>query len=91
MRDPLFIDEGEKRIPDEWRSKYLNKAVLPKDMTIAFDRIHTLQRDKDLLQSDLLNTRRELDGAKIKIWVLSLIVGPIVGELAKLLFTWMLR
>jgi hypothetical protein len=91
MCDPLLIDEGEKRIPDEWRARYLSQAVRPKDMSVAFDRIHTLQRDKDSLLNDLLQTREQLNKAKTKIWVLSLIVGPIVGQLVKALWEWMFR
>lgn len=90
MRDPLLITNFEPRIPDEWRAKYLDRAVnrLPADLIVAFDRIHKLQREKDLIQADLItaksdlaDTKRKLDRANLKIWFMSLIVSPLVTKL----------
>lgn len=85
MRDPLLIDPQGQRIPDEWRRNFLLRPIerLPGDVLIAFDRIHTLQKEKDQLQSQLLETQGSLKQANLKIWIMSLIVSPILAAVAK--------
>jgi len=105
MRDPLLIDEGEKRIPDEWRTSYRatyretfeNRAPekVSKDLVAAFDkiaesfdRIAELQKEKNLLLSEVIVTKKKLRWANRNIWLMGLIVSPIVGELVKKLLHW---
>jgi len=60
MRDQDLIDLACPRIPDEWRRKYLARSVasLPKDVTVAFDRMYTMEREKDQLRADHRSLRR---------------------------------
>lgn len=87
MRDPLLIDEGEKRIPDEWRQRYLERPLkeLPADVSKAFDRVWRVEREKDRLRSDM---QHKLRRANLKIWLMGLIISPIVSELVKKLLHW---
>jgi 5-methylthioribose kinase len=87
VRDPLLIDEGEKRIPDEWRQNYLKRSIeeLPADVTKAFDRVWQVEREKDKLRADM---QEKLRRAKRQIWVMGLIISPIAGELVKRLLHW---
>lgn len=87
VRDPLLIDEGEKRIPDEWRRRYEKRAIdkLPADVTKAFDRVWQVEREKDLLRSDM---QRKLRRANWKIWIMGLVISPIASEGVKKLMHW---
>lgn len=90
MRDPLLIDEGEKRIPDEWRRRYLKRSIaeLPADVVKVFDRVWAVEREKDKVAGELIETQRKLRQANLKIWVMSLIVSPLIGEGVKALLHW---
>lgn len=92
MRDPLLIDEGDKRIPDEWRRRYLKRSIaeLPADVVKAFDRLWAVEREKDKVAGDLIETQFKLRQANLKIWVMSLIVSPLIGEGVKMLLHWAL-
>lgn len=88
VRDAKLIDPQEPRIPDDWRRAYLNRPIerLPLDVTRAYDRIVKLEREKNLVQADLLQAQRSLDRADLKIWVLMLAVGAegaVIGWLVK--------
>lgn len=82
VRDPLLIDNQGRRIPEEWRRNYRHRSIdrLPDDLIVAFDRIHTLQKEKDEIQKELIETKRKLDRANLKIWIMSLIVSPIATK-----------
>ncbi len=88
MRDPQLIDPAEPRIPDEWRRAYLNRPIerLPRDVTLAFDRLWTIEREKDEMRGELLAAKDQLHWADLKIWILMLVVGgegAIIGWLVK--------
>jgi hypothetical protein len=109
VRDPLLIDEGEKIVPDEWRSTYRREHrqsfltkfkkrtpdELSDDLIAAFDkfaetfdRISDLQKEKNLLLSETIETKRKLKLAKWQIWIMGLVVSPIVSEFVKKLLHW---
>ena len=73
MRDPKLIQQSEPRIPDEWRRHYMARSIerLPADVTVAFDRIHQVQKDKDQLRDDLSTATNDLKFANLKIWILT--------------------
>lgn len=84
----------EKRLPDEAKLAWYGTPENPVprsfeklqgDVIRAFDDLHELRRkahkDKDLILSELIATRRQLDRANLKIWLLSLIVSPFLGWL----------
>ena len=87
MRDANLIDVNERRIPDEWRQKYLQRPLreLPADVIKAFDRVWQVEREKDQLRSDM---QQKLRRANLKIWVMGLIISPIVSEGVKKLLAW---
>ena len=90
MHDPLLIDpfrddSVQPRLPEEWRKQYLKRQVdrLPQDVTVAFDRVEMRRRENNQLRQALLSTQKKLDRANLKIWVLSLLVGPLLEELVR--------
>lgn len=85
MRDPKIIDTTKERIPDDWRRHYAMRPLekLPQDVTQAFDRIWTLQREKDVINRDLGLAHRRLDSAGIKLWIMGLFLA---GEGAVILW-----
>lgn len=89
VKDPLLIDNQGRRIPEEWRRNYRHRSIdrLPDDLIIAFDRIHTLQGEKDKIQSELLETKEKLRRANQRIWIMSLIVSPIVSRILVVIWT----
>ena len=90
MHDPKLIDVSERRIPEEWRRKYMKRPLesLPADVTLAFDRVWQVEREKDQLRSDM---QEKLRRANLKIWVMGLIISPIVSEGIKRLVEWIFR
>lgn len=88
VKDPLLIDTQGRRIPEEWRRNYRKRSVdrLPDDLIVAFDRIYTLQGEKDKIQAELLETKEKLRRANQRIWIMSLIVSPIVSRI--LVLVW---
>jgi hypothetical protein len=87
MHDPKLIDVADRRIPDEWRQKYLQRPLreLPADVTRAFDRVWQVEREKDQLRADM---QQKLRRATQKIWLMGLIISPIVSEVVKKLLHW---
>jgi hypothetical protein len=69
LNNPQLLDPG-LRIPDEWRRAYRRRPPdqLANDVTKAFDRLWSIEREKDQLRSDLhLATKI----ANVKIWILT--------------------
>lgn len=97
-RDPQLIDNLGNPIPlaertEELRDFYRNRAIdkLPSDVTKAFDRLWQVEREKDRLAAQLVNTQKKLRHANLKIWLLSLVVSPLASELVKALIRWAYR
>lgn len=88
IKDPLLIDNHGLRIREEWRANYKQRAIdkLPGDLIIAFDRIHNLQREKEVLQAQLNEANRKLERANLRIWIMSLIVSPIAAAILRALW-----
>jgi hypothetical protein len=76
VEEVLPAEPAKPRLPEEWRKCYLVRPLerLPADVTQCFDRIHTLQREKDAINGALLRAHRQLGWANMKIWVLGLVV-----------------
>jgi hypothetical protein len=88
MRDLKLIDPAAPRLPDEWRREYLQRPIelLPKDVTVLFDRHEKLSREKDQINASLIEARSTLRIADLKIWILMLVVGgegAVIGWLVK--------
>jgi len=62
-----------RHLSEDWIRRFLgrSKDELAVDAILAFDEVDTL--------------RKKLDRANLKIWIMSLIVSPLVGEVVKLL------
>lgn len=71
--------KNPRGMPEAWLKRYLGKdsAQLALDVMRAFDENWKLER--------------RLVTAKLTIWVMSLIVSPLIGEVVKLLFEKMFR
>lgn len=94
MRDPLLMlhepQVPEQRLPDELKRKWygnLPPEKLSCDVIRAFDDIHEMRKqarkDRDSLVTELIETRKKLEQANLKIWILSLIVSPIIAAIFK--------
>lgn len=89
MQDLKLIDPSSPRIPDDWRRKYLARPVEPRDVTELFDRQHSLSREKDLIQAEMIGVKRRLRFATVMIWILTLALigeGCAIGWLLKFVF-----
>jgi hypothetical protein len=74
------VDEPQQpRIPEEWRRQYLRRPIdrLPGDIIKAFDQLELRRRDADKMKSQLIETRRMLGIADVKVWVL---MGAVTAE-----------
>jgi len=69
MPDPKVLDNAGPRIPDEWRREYRQRPPekLANDVTLAFDRLWKMEREKDQLRADLTAIVRYKN---LKIWIL---------------------
>jgi hypothetical protein len=82
-------DQQRPRIPIEWRRAYLMRPLekLPQDVTYAFDQLHQQRRETNTMNRALIETKRKLGIADVKVWVLMLVVtgeGVVIGWLAKI-------
>lgn len=71
--------ENPRRLPEKWLKNYLGR---PRPQ-LAIDVIRVYD-EKTALQ-------RQLSRAKVTIWIMSLIVSPLIGELVKLLFARLVK
>lgn len=71
--------ENPRRLPEKWLKNYLGRPrpQLAIDVITAFDEKWKLER--------------QLGRAKVTIWIMSLIVSPLIGELVKLVFARMIK
>jgi hypothetical protein len=94
MFDRLYIQPTEpplpeQRLPDELKHKWygdLGPKKLSLDVIRAFDDIHELRKQLRNKSIELLETRRQLERANQKIWIMSLIVSPIIAAIFKALW-----
>lgn len=96
VQDPNLIEPAKPRLPDEWRRNYLMRPLekLPGDVTRAYDRIYTLEREKDAVNGELLRAHRRLGWANLKIWILMLVVsgeGAVIAWVVSRLWEQMTR
>jgi hypothetical protein len=102
MRDPKLIDFHqnpipEQRIPDDWRAKYLDRdpQQLAYDVARAFDQQHELKKlqrkERDLLLSKYLETKKQLGKAKWMIWGMGLIVSPVISKIVTLILHYLFK
>jgi hypothetical protein len=71
--------QNPRGMPEAWIKRYLSKdrAQLALDVMRAFDENWKLEV--------------RLSRAKVTIWIMSLIVSPLIGEVVKLLFAKLVR
>lgn len=75
MRDRLLIvaNEPEPERRPEWRAKYFQRPVekLPADVVHLSDKITALQKEKNLLAREALNSRATMGWQRIWIRILT--------------------
>lgn len=71
--------ENPRRLPEKWLKNYLGR---PRPQ-LAIDVIRVYDEKTEL--------QRQLARAKVTIWVMSLIVSPLIGEVVKLLFARLVK
>lgn len=71
--------DNPRKMSKKWLEKYLNRPrpQLAIDVILAFDEKWKLQR--------------QLARAKVTIWVMSLVVSPLIGEVVKLVFAHLVK
>jgi len=90
VQDPLLIPLSVRT--DELRMAYKKRPLdrLPEDVTHAFDRLSSCERQRDKLQLEVLRLNRRLDSANLKLWILGSAVlaeAGVISWLASALFS----
>jgi hypothetical protein len=95
MRDPLLMlhepPVPDQRRPEELKRKWYGKSAVRKSSRATscglFDDVHEVRNQaregRDSLVAELVETRKKLDQANLKIWIMSLIVSPTIAAIFK--------